>query len=306
MSETALVFPGQGSQRPGMARDFHDGFPSAREIFAEASEAAGFDVAALSFSEDDRLNRTEFTQPCILTAEVAMLRVLREQFGLSASLFAGHSLGEYTALVAAGCLRVGEAARLVRRRGALMQEAVPAGEGAMLAVVGKGLDLEEVQRALEGLEADAANHNSSAQIVISGRAQAVETARERLVAPGRRLVPLNVSAPFHSRLMRDAEPPFAEELAKVTLDVGPGPQVASNFTGGFHVAEATSMRESLVRQLSGTVRWVDNMRALSARASRIVEIGPGRPLSGFFKDVGVTVEAVVDRKSAERVFAAKA
>jgi len=131
--KTALVFPGQGSQRPGMAKDFHTDFAVARDAFAEASEACDVDLASISFGEDERLNLTEYTQPCILTAEIAMLAALRSEMGLEAGWFAGHSLGEYTALVAAGVLPLGEAARLVRRRGALMQEAVPAGEGAMLA-----------------------------------------------------------------------------------------------------------------------------------------------------------------------------
>ena len=167
---TALVFPGQGSQRAGMARDFHDAFPSAREVFREASDACGADLATICFGEDERLNLTEFTQPCILTAESAMLRVLSAERGLTARWFAGHSLGEYTALVAAGVLGLGEAARLVRRRGALMQQAVPAGQGAMLAVVGRGWTSASCARELEGLQVDAANHNSSSQIVVSGSA----------------------------------------------------------------------------------------------------------------------------------------
>jgi [acyl-carrier-protein] S-malonyltransferase len=296
--KTAVVFPGQGSQRPGMARDFHGEFQAARDAFAEASEASGLDLAAISFGDDERLNLTEYTQPCILTAEIAMLAVLRSEMGLEAGWFGGHSLGEYTALVAAGVLGLGDAARLVRRRGALMQQAVPAGEGAMLAVIGRGLDLEELRAALEGLEVDAANHNSSSQIVVSGSAAGVEKAKERLAAKGRRLVPLNVSAPFHSRLMRSVEPAFAEDLAAVKIDAARAPHVASNYTGGFHAAEPAAVRDALVKQISGTVRWVDDMRALAEQASRIVEVGPGRPLSGFFKDVGVTVDAITDLRGA--------
>ena len=291
---TALVFPGQGSQRPGMARDFHDEFGSARATFREASDACGTDLAAICFGEDERLNLTEFTQPCILTAEIAMLRVLREELGLGAQWFAGHSLGEYTALVAAGVLRLGEAARLVRRRGALMQQAVPAGQGAMLAVVGRGLEIGELRAQLEGLDVDAANHNSSSQIVVSGSAVDMDEARGRLGGKGRRLIPLNVSAPFHSRLMREIETAFAAELAGATLEAGEAPHVASNYTGDFHSADAAAVRDALVRQISGTVRWVDNMRAIAERASRIVEIGPGKPLSGFFRDAGVTVQAITD------------
>ena len=296
--KTALVFPGQGSQRVGMARDFHDEYPVARDAFTEASSACGADLAAISFGDEERLNLTEFTQPCILTAEIAMLRVLRAEFGLEAKWFAGHSLGEYTALVAAGVLGLGEAAKLVRRRGALMQQAVPAGEGAMLAVIAKGLDLDALRGELEGLTVDAANHNSSSQIVVSGAAGDVEKAKERL-AKGRRLIPLNVSAPFHSRLMREIEPAFLAELESASIDPSPAPQVASNYKGGFHAADAAAIREALVKQISGTVRWVDNMKAIAERATRIIEIGPGKPLGAFFRDVGVKALAITDLSGAE-------
>jgi [acyl-carrier-protein] S-malonyltransferase/trans-AT polyketide synthase/acyltransferase/oxidoreductase domain-containing protein len=302
--QVALVFPGQGSQRAGMARDFHDRFAAARDVFAEASAAAGVDLASICFGEDERLNLTEYTQPCILTAEIAMLRVLEQELDLRGDCFAGHSLGEYTALVAAGVLDVGEAARLVRRRGALMQQAVPAGDGAMLAVIqgsGQGLELDELRGKLTGLDVDAANHNSPSQIVISGSVPGVEAARSRLEAKGRRLIPLKVSAPFHSRFMRGVEPEFAAELAAVALDAGSAFRVAANFTGSFHAADPSRIRENLVRQISGTVRWVDNMRAVEARASRIVEIGPGRPLSGFFREIGVAAQAITDWQSAQKV-----
>jgi [acyl-carrier-protein] S-malonyltransferase/trans-AT polyketide synthase/acyltransferase/oxidoreductase domain-containing protein len=300
---TALVFPGQGSQRAGMAKDFHDQFAVAREVFAEASEAAGFDVGAMSFQEDERLDLTEYTQPCILTAEIAMLRVLERELGLSADCFGGHSLGEYTALVAAGVLRLADAARLVRRRGALMQEAVPAGEGAMLAVIGERLDLDSLRARIADLEADAANHNSPSQIVVSGKAPDVDRAKERLEADGRRCVPLKVSAPFHSRFMRVVEPKFAAELAKVEVHAADAPKVAANYTGGFHAADAAAVRDALVRQIGGTVRWVDDMKALAARAARIVEVGPGRPLSGFFREIGVTPVAILSWKQAEKTLA---
>src|SRR5262249_23374163 len=187
-------------------------------------------------------------QPCMLRAEIAVLRALVAERGLEAGWFAGHSLGEYTALVAAGVLPLGEAARLVRRRGALMQEAVPAGEGAMLAVIGRGLDLAELRAVLDGLEVDAANDNSSSQIVVSGSAAGVADAKQRLAGKGRRLVPLNVSAPFHSRLMRGVEAKFAPDLAAATLDAARAPRVASNYTGGFHAADAAAVRDALVRQ----------------------------------------------------------
>jgi [acyl-carrier-protein] S-malonyltransferase len=302
-ARTALVFPGQGSQRPGMARDFHHEFPSAREAFREASDACGVDLGAICFGDDERLNLTEFTQPCILTAEIAMLRVLREEHGLAAEWYAGHSLGEYTALVAAGVLSLGDAARLVRRRGALMQQAVPPGNGAMLAVVGRGLDIDELRTQLEGLEVDAANHNSSSQIVVSGSATDVEEAKKRLGGKGRRLIPLNVSAPFHSRLMRSVEPTFAEALQTTRIAAGEAPRVASNYTGGFHTADAATVRENLVRQISGTVRWVDNMRSIAEKTQRVLEIGPGKPLSGFFKDAGVEAQAITQLAGAREALA---
>ncbi len=196
-----------------------------------------------------------------------MLRVLRQEFGLEVDWFAGHSLGEYTALVAAGVLPLGEAARLVRRRGALMQRAVPAGSGAMLAVIGRGLDLGELRAALEGLVVDVANHNSSSQIVVSGSAVDVDKAKERLGGRGRRLIPLNVSAPFHSRLMREVEPAFGAELAAAAIEASSAPRVASNYTGTFHADDADRVRDALVKQISGTVRWVDNMRAIAERSA---------------------------------------
>lgn len=305
-ADTALVFPGQGSQRPGMARDFHDEFPAARAAFREASDACGVDLTAICFAEDERLDRTEYTQPCILAAEIAMLTVLRDEMGLAAQWYAGHSLGEYTALVAAGVLRLGEAARLVRRRGALMQQAMPAGQGAMLAVIGKDLDLAELRRQLEGLEVDAANHNSSSQIVVSGAAGDVEKARARLAGKGRRLIPLNVSAPFHSRFMHEVEPAFAADLAGAKLEAAEAPRAAANFTGTFHLADEAAVREALVKQISGTVRWVENMRALAERAGRIIEIGPGKPLTGFFRDLGVAVQPIVDVRTARQALAAPA
>jgi len=177
---------------------------------------------------------------------------------------------------------------------------VPAGEGAMLAVIGEGLELAELEAAITGLEVDAANHNSPSQIVLSGKAADVERAGEILAGKGRRSVPLNVSAPFHSRFMRRIEPAFAEDLSGVAVDASRAPKVASNYSGSFHPDDAAAVRSNLVRQISGTVRWVDDMRALAARAGRIIEIGPGRPLSGFFRELGVTTVAVRTVKDAER------
>ena len=298
----AIVFPGQGSQRAGMGKDFHEKFATARAVYDEASAAAGIDLAALCFGEDERLGLTEFTQPAILTTEVAMLRSLEAEHGLRGDVFAGHSLGEYVALVAAGVMTLSDAVRLVRRRGALMQQAVPAGQGAMVAVIGAGLDLDRLRDQVADLGVDAANHNSPSQIVLSGPAAGVAEATKRLKAEGRRCVTLDVSAPFHSRMMKGIEDAFAGHLASVVLDLSRAPMVASNFTGGFHEATAESVRERLVRQIAGTVRWVDNMRALAPRAKEIVELGPGRPLTGFFKELGIATVAVRNLREAEKAF----
>jgi [acyl-carrier-protein] S-malonyltransferase/trans-AT polyketide synthase/acyltransferase/oxidoreductase domain-containing protein len=307
-SATTVVFPGQGSQRAGMGRDFCERFASSRLAYEEASEALGLDVAALCFEEDARLALTEYAQPAILTTEIAMLRGLGEAFGLEAVRFGGHSLGEYTALVGAGVLPLAAALRIVRERGRLMQQAVPVGQGCMLAVIGRDLDTGAVERAIAGLAVTIANDNSPEQVVLSGRVDDVAAAERRLAADATlRLVPLDVSAPFHSPLMAGIEPAFAAvlEAPSAGWEASRATAVTSNFTGGFHDADPVALRARLVRQISGRVRWRDNMAVLADGAARIVEIGPGRPLRGFFKAVGVTIESVTDLRSATRAFAAE-
>jgi len=301
----AVVFPGQGAQRPGMGRDFHDRFAVSREAYAEASDALGLDVAKLCFEEDPRLDETEYTQPCILTTEIAMFRALQRELGLEAHFFGGHSLGEYSALCAAGVVSLADAARLTRKRGALMQRAVPKGEGAMLAVIAKGVAERDLASELEPFDIDVANLNSSEQVVLSGAATGVKRASEHLakvLEPGHRLVELNVSAPFHSRLMRSIEPEFAGELAAVAprLHAKPAPRCTSNTSGGFHADATSAVADALTRQISSPVDWVANMRTLAAAAPRILEVGPGRPLSAFFRTIGRNVGAIVSVKHAER------
>lgn len=306
MARVAVVFPGQGSQRAGMARDFHESFASSRDVFAEASDALGLDVAALCFEEDDRLDLTEFTQPAILTAEMAMLRPIRDELGLSAIAFGGHSLGEYTALCAAGAIPLAVAVQLVRKRGALMQAAVPAGEGSMTAVTGDGAASVDARAALDALGVDVANVNSPNQVVLSGPSARIDAAcaRFRELAGERALdfTPLSVSAPFHSRAMRAIEPAFREALDDVAdrLDAPRAATVTSNFRGGFHSGSRDDLLEALARQIGGTVDWVANMRALVATADAFFEVGPSRPLRGFFKAVGVEVTALTSLKAAER------
>lgn len=306
-SPTTVVFPGQGSQRPGMGRDFADRFAASRGVYEEASDALGFDVGRLCFEDDERLGLTEFVQPAILTTEIAMLRGLAEAYGLHAERFGGHSLGEYAALVAADVIPLADAVRIVRERGRLMQDAVPVGVGRMVAVIGEHLAGDAIAEAVHGLAVTVANDNAPTQVVLSGVAADVETAEQRLAAADAalRLVALEVSAPFHSPLMAPIEPLFAAVLgaASAHWKVERAPSTTSNLTGGFHDADAATLRDRLVRQISGTVRWRSNMRALTAEATRIVEIGPGRPLRGFFKAIGAAVESITDVRSAARALA---
>jgi [acyl-carrier-protein] S-malonyltransferase len=309
---TTIVFPGQGSQRAGMGRDFFDRFTSSRRVYEEASDAAGFDVAALCFQDDERLSLTEYSQPAILTTQIAMVCALAEGWGVAAQRFGGHSLGEYSALAAAGVIPLVDAVRIVRERGRLMQAAVPVGEGCMVAVLGASLDRPAIAALLDGLGVDVANDNSDGQVVLSGPAAAVKQAGELLVATpatgAERIVELEVSAPFHSRRMQPIEASFAAVLADACGRgvVGRASSVTSNLTGGFHDADSTLVCERLVGQLSATVRWRDNMSAIAADGGPVFEVGPSRPLRGFFRTIGLDVTSIVDVRSAGRAFASDA
>ncbi len=305
----AVVFPGQGSQRPGMGRDFYGQISASRQAYEEASDALGWDVAGLCFSEDERLDFTEYTQPCIVTTEIAMLRGLKDRYGFSASLFGGHSLGELTALIAAGVVSLSEALKIVQTRGRLMQGAVPVGIGGMAAVISSDLNMGIIRRALSSLPIDVANINSSHQIVISGESRAMPDAEKRLleiVTDGQplRFVPLNVSAPFHSRFMRPVEDPFEDILRSVWKHVHSEKAecVTSNFTGDFHSGTSEEIVRNLVAQVSNTVQWKENMNRLAGKADAVYEIGPGRPLRDFFKTIGVACQSITTLSAAERVF----
>ncbi len=305
----AVVFPGQGAQRPGMGRDFHDNVSVCREVYEEASQAAGWDIAAMCFGNDARLNLTEFTQPCILTTEIAMFRGLETRFGFSPVLFGGHSLGEFTALVAAGALPLSEAVRIVRIRGRLMQEAVPVGRGSMAAVISNNVDSQLVRLAMKDLSIDIANINSTDQIVISGDAKDMPEAETRLrdgLASDRsfRFITLNVSAPFHSRFMSTIIGPFEEMLRVIGEGIDPdkSASVTSNFRGVFHSGLYEDLIYNLVSQLNHAVLWVDNMRALASLTETIYEVGPSRPLREFFKTINVTCTPITTFAKAEKTF----
>ncbi len=306
----AAVFPGQGCQRQGMGRDFFEEIPESRRTYEEAADLLGWDVAAVCFGEDERLNLTEYTQPCVLTTEIAMLRGLVARYGFEPSRFGGHSLGEFTALVAAGALPFAAGLRIVQRRGRLMQGAVPPGVGAMTAIIADDLDPELISDVIVGLGVDVANVNSTQQIVLSGEAGAVAEAEDRLKAalvdrPALRFVRLNVSAPFHSRFLEPIQQPFAEVLRELSGDLDPvrASRVTSNYRGGFHPEDGDQIRMGLVLQISHTVQWRKNMAALATDSGAVWEIGPGRPLREFFRTIGVACTSVTSLLSAEKAFA---
>ncbi len=304
----AIVFPGQGSQKAGMGKDFHDDSALAADTYREASDVLGYDVASLCFEENERLDLTEYSQPCILATEIAMYRVIADRWGLQPSFFGGHSLGEYTALVAAGALPFAVALLTVQARGRLMQKATPVGMGGMAAVIRDNIDRDELAEIIKDLPVDLANVNSSKQVVISGEKKGLDEADRRLTEAwnegGYRFVPLTVSAPFHSRFMKDIEAPFRNVLEEIkdSLQSREASRVTSNFTGTFHEPDSDSLVDRLVSQLSGTVRWMDNMVAIADSADEILEIGPGRPLRDFFKTIDVACTSITTLAAAERTF----
>lgn len=301
----AVVFPGQGSQRAGMGADFAEKFAVSRRVFDDASAALGLDVAAICAGGPE-LGLTEYTQPCILAAEIAMLAGLRE-LGFAPQRFGGHSLGEYTALVAAGAMPFAAAVRLVRLRGRLMQNAVPVGQGGMAAVIQPGLELELVARVAREADIDVANFNSPSQVVLSGATAGIARATAELTqaigGAGGRVVALDVSAPFHSRALAVIEAEFraALEAEAHAFDAARARAVTSNFTGGFHAGDAAALTDALTRQISGSVRWIDNMKALADGATAIYEVGPNRPLMRFFKELGHEVTAIINVRGADKL-----
>ena len=290
MSKIAFIFPGQGAQACGMGQDFYEQTETGKRIFDKATELMGFSMPQLCFEENDRLDITEYTQAAMVTASIAMMRVLEEN-GIKPDVAAGLSLGEYCALAAAGVMSDEDAIRTVRQRGILMQEAVPVGGGAMAAIL--ALDaaaIEEVTGAMEGVWI--ANYNCPGQIVISGEKAAVEEACEKLKAAGaKRAVMLNVSGPFHSGMLADAGEKLGEVLSQVELHEPQIPYVA-NVTAQY-VKSAAEVKELLTRQVSSSVRWQQSVEAMIADGvDTVIEIGPGKTLAGFMRKISRDVKTL--------------
>lgn len=306
----AFVFPGQGSQKVGMGQALAEAFPEAREAFREADAALGLPLSRLCFEgPEDELMLTSNTQPAILTASVAAFRVLRSR-GLRPDWVAGHSLGEWSALVAAGALDFADAVGAVRKRGQYMQEAVPVGEGAMAAIL--MLDLAAVEEACreaaDGQVVVPANINSPGQVVIAGHAAAVDRAMEKCKARGaRRAVRLPVSAPFHCPLMNPAQDRLAADLARIPFRAPEAPLV--NNVDARPVRTAEECRQGLVRQVSAPVRWEECVQELVRQGvDTFVEVGPGQVLSGLIRkiDKGARVLNVEDPASLDAAASALA
>lgn len=287
----AFIFPGQGAQVTGMGKDFYEQTETGRKVFDKASELLGFSMPNLCFEPNDRLDLTEYTQAAMVTASIAMMKVLMEENEIRPCVAAGLSLGEYCALAAAGALSEEDAITAVRKRGILMQQAVPPGIGGMAAVLGMGA--EEIEGVLEEMEdVDIANYNCPGQIVISGKKEAVALAGERLKNAGaKRVIPLNVSGPFHSRMLAEAGRKLGKELEQVEIHPLRIPYVA-NVTAEY-VRDEREIKGLLEKQVSHSVRWQQSMEAMvAAGVDTFVEIGPGKTLSGFMKKINRDVKTV--------------
>lgn len=290
MSNIAFIYPGQGAQKAGMGADFYENSASARELYDRSGEALGLDMRALCFTENDKLDLTEYTQAALVTTCLAMTRVVNER-GLMPDITAGLSLGEYAAIVAAGGMDELDAVRLVRKRGILMQNTVPAGNGGMCAVLGMAAD--EIEEKIAGIEeVTVANYNCPGQIVITGKKEAVETAADGLKEAGaKRIVMLNVSGPFHSPLLLPAGKELAGELESIELRPLRVPYV-TNVTEE-KITDIGETKGLLARQVSSPVRWMQSMEAMIADGvDTFVEIGPGRTLAGFMKKIDRSVKVL--------------
>ena len=288
MSKTAFLFPGQGVQKCGMGKDFYENSSQAAKLFEKTSEALGLDMKALCFEENARLDQTEYTQAALVTTYLAMCREL-ESRGVKPDITAGLSLGEYAAIAVAGAMSDLDAIRLVRKRGMLMQNTVPAGEGAMCAIL--ALDEKKIEEVLNEIpDVTIANYNCPGQIVITGKTVAVEMAAARLKEAGaRRTLMLNVSGPFHSPMLEPAGAALRQELEQVTFQKLQIPYVTN--VNACEITDASEIPELLVRQMYSPVRWMQSMEyMLKNGVDTFVEIEPGKTLEGFLKKINRNVQ----------------
>lgn len=305
MKQVAFLFPGQGSQSVGMGKEFYDQFKVARDVFEEADDVLHFPLSRLCFEgPEEALKLTENTQPAVLTTSIAALRVLQSERGIEPRFTAGHSLGEYSALVAAGVLTFAEAVQVVRLRGKFMQEAVPLGEGTMAALL--GMDRQEVEeickQASDGEILTPANYNCPGQIVVAGHTRAVERAIALVKQRGKKAMLLQVSAPFHSPLMKPAGMRLQEVLEKISFQSFNTPVVTN--VEAMANTDSERVKPLLVDQVSSPVRWEESMRWMIGEGiEQVLEVGPGKVLSGLMKriDPNVAVGNVEDLSSLNKI-----
>lgn len=291
MGKTAVIFPGQGAQYVGMAKDFHDSFEDSKKVFDEADDVLDIELKKICFEENDDINKTEYTQPAMVAAEVAIYEHLKNA-GLKADVFAGLSLGEYSALVAAGAMTLADGIKTVRRRGILMQNEVPLGMGGMAAVI--AMDADKIAEICENTpgKVQIANYNCPGQIVISGEVEAVKAASAALAEAGaKRVIPLNVSGPFHSQMLVPAGEKLYDFLQGVDVAEGFAPYYCN--ADAEEITDAAKVKELLKRQVYSSVRWqqtIENM--IADGVDTFIEVGPGKTLTGFMKKINREVKSI--------------
>ena len=291
MGKTAVIFPGQGAQYVGMAKDFYDSFEDSKKVFDEADDVLDIELKKICFEENDDINKTEYTQPAMVAAEVAIYEHLKNA-GLKADVFAGLSLGEYIALVAAGAMTLADGIKTVRRRGILMQNEVPLGMGGMAAVI--AMDADKIAEICENTpgKVQIANYNCPGQIVISGEAEAVKAASAALAEAGaKRVIPLNVSGPFHSQMLVPAGEKLYDFLQGVDIAEGFAPYYCN--ADAEEITDAAKVKELLKRQVYSSVRWqqtIENM--IADGVDTFIEVGPGKTLTGFMKKINREVKSI--------------
>ena len=291
----ACIFPGQGSQYPGMGKDLAENFEASRKVFEEVDDALGFSISRLCFEGPaEELQLTENTQPAILSVSIAAFRAMEASGFPQPDFVAGHSLGEYSALVASGVLKLSDAVKTVRARGRYMQEAVPVGVGAMAAVL--GADLSDIERVCEAVQngevCSPANINAANQVVIAGHATAIDRAMEAMKEAGaKRVVKLNVSAPFHCALMKPAQDRLAVDLRELEFGEVKTPVVTN--VDALVTTDSAKLRDALIRQVSSPVKWLESMRLLIDQGVKtFVEVGPGKVLAGLMRQISRDVDCL--------------